>query len=213
MTKDKLSITLNELHKLFNNLNQEFFRGELPECIITIQRRGKTGALGWFTPAKVWNVGDTNKHEINITAELLKQDYIDIVKTMLHEMIHLYCATNNIQDTSRGSTYHNSKFKDISIQHGFYYQEDKPNKKYGWSFSILTDETIKKVNKFNIDKVALRRINRIDTDTNNAQNKPTKKSNIMKWTCSCGDIIRSSKSDIHAICGKCYTEFKMETKD
>ena len=46
MTKDKLSITLNELHKLFDNLNQEFFQSKLPECIITVQAKGNTGAYG-----------------------------------------------------------------------------------------------------------------------------------------------------------------------
>ena len=89
MTNDKLSVTLNELHKLFDRLNSEFFKNNLPQCIITIQAKGKTGALGWFTPAKVWNVGDTNKHEINITAELLKNDYIEIAKTMLNDGVSI----------------------------------------------------------------------------------------------------------------------------
>ena len=212
MTKDKLSITLNELHKLFDNLNQEFFQNELPECIITVQAKGNTGAYGWFTPSKVWNVDKENKHEINITSESLSRDYIDIAKTMLHEMIHLYCATNGIKDTSRGSSYHNSKFKEESIKHGFYYKENSYNKKSGWTFSELTEESIEKINSFKINKKALTRINRKDITTDGVPT-PSKKSNIIKWTCECGDIIRSSKPDIKAICGKCYTEFKMEIKE
>ena len=212
MTKDKLSITLNELHKLFDNLNQEFFQNELPECIITVQAKGNTGAYGWFTPAKVWNVEKESKHEINITAELLSHEYIDIAKTMLHEMIHLYCNTNNIKDVSRGNSYHNSKFKEESIKHGFYYKESSYDKKYGWTFSELTEESIEKINNFKINKGSLRRINRKDVAANGAPH-PAKKSNIIKWTCGCGDIIRSSKSDIKAVCGKCYTEFKMEIKE
>ena len=210
MTKDKLSVTLNELHKLFNNLNQEFFKNELPECIITIQAKGNTGALGWFTPAKVWNVGDINKHEINITAELLKHEYIDVAKTMLHEMVHLYCNTNNIKDTSRGTSYHNSRFKEESINHGFYYKEDAYDKKYGWTYSTLTEESINKISKFKVNKKALRRINRIDIEGAEDPKGEKKSSNIIKWTCDCGDIIRSSKEDINAICGKCYTPFKRE---
>ena len=112
------------LHKLFDNLNQEFFQNELPECIITVQAKGNTGAYGWFTPSKVWNVDKENKHEINITAESLRHEYIDIANTMLHEMIHLYCNTNNIKDVSRGNSYHNSRFKEESIKHGFYYEEN-----------------------------------------------------------------------------------------
>lgn len=209
MTRDKLSVTLNELHKLFDNLNQEFFQGKLPECIITIQAKGNTGAYGWFTPNKVWNVDKENKHEINITSESLSRDYIDIAKTMLHEMVHLYCNTNGIKDTSRGNSYHNSNFKEESINHGFYYKEDAYDKKYGWTYSSLTTESIEKINAFKINKKALTRINRTDVSVVGPTVKP-KKSNIIKWTCSCGDIIRSSKTDIHAICGKCYTEFKME---
>ena len=212
MTRDKLSVTLNELHKLFDNLNQEFFQSKLPQCIITIQAKGNTGAYGWFTPSKVWNVDKENKHEINITSESLSREYIDIAKTMLHEMIHLYCTTNGIKDTSRGGSYHNSKFKEESIKHGFYYKENSYDKKYGWTYSSLTEETIEKINKFKINKKALRRINRKDVSDNGAPS-PAKKSNIIKWTCGCGDIIRSSKPDILAICGKCYTPFKMQVKE
>lgn len=212
MTKDKLSITLNELHKLFDNLNQEFFQGELPQCIITVQAKGNTGAYGWFTPSKVWNVDKENKHEINITSESLSRDYIDIAKTMLHEMIHLYCTTNGIKDVSRGNSYHNSKFKEESIKHGFYYKENSYDKKYGWTYSSLTEETIDKINNFKINKKALTRINRKDISDNGTPS-PAKKSNIIKWTCGCGDIIRSSKADINAICGKCYTPFKMQVKE
>lgn len=212
MTKDKLSVTLNELHKLFDNLNQEFFQNELPECIITVQAKGNTGAYGWFTPSKVWNVDKENKHEINITSESLSRDYIDIAKTMLHEMIHLYCTTNGIKDASRGGSYHNSKFKEESIKHGFYYKENSYDKKYGWTYSSLTEETIEKINKFKINKKALRRINRKDV-LDNGTPSPSKKSNIIKWTCGCGDIIRSSKPDILAICGKCYTPFEMQVKE
>ena len=212
MTKDKLSITLNELHKLFDNLNQEFFQSKLPECIITIQAKGNTGAYGWFTPSKVWNVGENNKHEINITSESLSRDYIDIAKTMLHEMVHLYCTTNGIKDTSRGNSYHNSKFKEESIKHGFYYKENSYDKKYGWTYSSLTEETIDKINNFKINKKVLTRINRKDIAAGGAP-EPAKKSNIIKWTCGCGDIIRSSKADINAICGKCYTPFKMQVKE
>ena len=30
----------------------------------------------------------------------------------VHEMVHYYCQINNIQDTSRGNTYHNKRFKE-----------------------------------------------------------------------------------------------------
>ena len=59
----------------------------------------------------------------------------------------------------------------------------------------------------------MRRINRTEIEASTDTSVAAKKSNIIKWTCGCGDIIRSSKPDIKAICGKCYTEFKMEIKE
>ena len=69
-TQDKnLAIVIKELHKAFDCLNKEFYKGELPEVIITIQSKGKRNALGWLTVGKVWDDGTQSKHEINKSAE------------------------------------------------------------------------------------------------------------------------------------------------
>ena len=130
-----LSIVIKELHKAFDCFNNTIFNGELPQVIITIQSKGKRSALGWFTCGKVWDDGTQDKHEINISAEYTDRDFMDIMRTLLHEMIHLYCAEHDIKDCSRGGTYHNKNFRAISERYGFYYPEDSFDKKYGWSFS------------------------------------------------------------------------------
>lgn len=45
-------------------------------------------------------------------AESLKRPVVEIIGTLLHEMVHYYCCINNIKDTSRNGTYHNKRFKD-----------------------------------------------------------------------------------------------------
>lgn len=204
-----LSATLHELHKIFDCLNNEFYKGELPQVIITIQSKGKTNANGWFTPSKVWDDGKEGKHEINITAESLKRDYIDIIRTLHHEMVHLYCHVNEIKDVSRGNSYHNTKFKQVSEEHGFYYKEGAYNNKIGWSNSSLTPKAIQRIYKFNINQDVFK-ISRSESGTVAEEKK--KKSNIIKWTCGCGQIVRTSKDGLRMLCLDCETMF-MKNED
>lgn len=206
-TQDRnLGIVINELHKAFNCLNKEFYNNSLPQVIITIQSKGKRDALGWFTVGKVWDDGTQDMHEINISAEYADRDFMDIMRTLHHEMIHLFCAENNIKDTSRGGSYHNKNFKAVSENHGFYYPDDAFDKKYGWTFSQLTDETKEKIESFDIDKSVFS-LKRADMSENNDGTK--KKSNIIKWQCPCGNIIRSSKEGLNIICGDCMQHYEM----
>lgn len=207
MDNNNLTDTLQELHKIFNCLNKEFYNNSLPSVVITIQSKGKTNALGWFTPSRIWEDEDDGKHEINIVAEGLKRDYIDIVRTLHHEMIHLYCHINNIKDVSRGNTYHNTKFKNVSLEHGFYYEDDAYDSKVGWSFNSLTDDTINKIKQFNIDANVFK-ISRIELGI--GEDNPKKKSNIIKWICGCGQIVRTSKDGLRALCLDCETMFIKE---
>lgn len=208
MNKKNLSNTINELHRLYKYINDNQFAGKLPEVIITIQSKGKTNAFGWFSVGKVWEHGEERKHEINISAESINRGYFEVARTLWHEMIHLYCAENDIKDVSRGNTYHNKRFKQASEQHGFYYPEDAYSDKYGWSFSKLTNESIQFLERHTIDGDIFA-INRLNTATNNAGEKK-KKSNSIKWVCECGNIVRSTKEDLRIICADCETMFKIE---
>lgn len=203
-----LSVVIKELHKAFDCLNKEFYNNSLPQVIITIQSKGKRNSLGWFTTGKVWEDGKQEKHEINISAEYANRDFMEIMKTLHHEMIHLYCAVNNIKDTSRGGSYHNNNFKRVSEEHGFYYKENAFDKRAGWTFSSLTDESIDRINSFGLNKEVFS-LKRYDFSASGEQ-KEKKKSNIIKWQCGCGQIVRSSKDGLNIICGDCGTKFKKE---
>jgi hypothetical protein len=203
---NNLQPAISELHKAFDLLNEKYYEGALPQVVIAVQAKGKSNAYGWFTVGKVWETAEGPKHEVTITAEFLNRDYIDIMRTLHHEMIHLYCHTNEIQDTSRGGTYHNKRFKAESEARGFYYEEKSPDKKYGWSFSSLTPETIEEIEKMDINKEAFT-LARLDLA---AGAKKKKKSNIVKWKCGCDVIIRSSKPEINVICGDCGTRFEKD---
>lgn len=208
MNNKNLSNTIKELHRLYKYINDYKFGGSLPEVIITIQSKGKTNALGWFSVGKVWEHGEERKHEINISAESINRGYLEVARTLWHEMIHLYCAENDIKDVSRGNTYHNKRFKQVSEQYGFYYSEDAYSDKYGWSFSKLTDESIQFLEKHDIDEEIFN-INRMDLSKGEDGEK-RKKSNSIKWVCGCGNIVRSTKEDLRIICADCETMFERE---
>jgi len=98
------------LNKIFNLCNARFFENALPKVVLTIQ--STPCAYGHITCSKVWkNEDGANRHEINIGAGTLARPIENIVATLVHEMVHLYCMENGIKDTSRGTTYHNKKFK------------------------------------------------------------------------------------------------------
>lgn len=108
----KMSRAVGQLEKMFNTLNTDFYGGALPCPIITVQSSPR--AWGHCTRAKIWRRKGETTYEMNISAELLDKEIEEILDTMLHEMIHLYCRQENIQECSRGGMYHNGKFKELA---------------------------------------------------------------------------------------------------
>lgn len=119
---------VSQLEHIYNNLNADFFAGELPVPIITVQ--SKPGTYGHCTTAKVWQRKDGGAYELNIAAEVLHYPIEETLDTMLHEMVHLYCRENGIKEVSRGGKYHNGKFKAVAEAHGL---TCIPCGQYGWN--------------------------------------------------------------------------------
>ena len=111
---------VTELKNIYDNLNRDYYEDKLPEVVITIQSSPKGKAYGWYAKDR-WGV-ETDKEkafdEINISAEYLSRPIENIISTMQHEMVHLYCAMNDIKDTSNNNVYHNKKFKEEAEQRG-----------------------------------------------------------------------------------------------
>jgi predicted RNA-binding Zn-ribbon protein involved in translation (DUF1610 family) len=218
-----IDIMTKELHKAFELLNKRFFENKLPIPAITIQSSSHNKlSMGWCTLHQVWGdkEGKTKMYEINISAEYIDLDFYETMDTLLHEMVHLYNLVHGIKDCSRNNTYHNKNFKDRAIQSGFTYSEDKPDKKYGWSFAKLSDQTKDIISKLDIDQSVFK-ISRkgsryfedinmgIDPGTDEGNSVAKKKS--LKWVCpDCGVIVRSTKREINIKCGDCEEYFVTE---
>lgn len=199
-----LQPAIKTLHQAFDKANKVIFNNELPQVVITMNSRGnRKGVLGWFTVNTAWTNGNEEYHEINITPEALNRPYIEIIQTLVHEMIHLYCSVNDIKDTSRGGAYHNKRFLKTAEEHGFEYLHDAPDAKIGYSAITFTKQTENMVKFWNINKDAFS-ISRKDFGTGKAK----KKSNIIKWECQCGVIVRSSKPEVNIVCMDCGGKFE-----
>ena len=133
----KTSRAAGQLEKMFRALNRDSFGGELEEPIITIQ--STPGAFGHVTVGKTWKRKDDWRHELNISADWLERPIEELTATMIHEMVHLYNIKHNIQDCSRGGSYHNKKFKEEAEKHMISIEK---HEKYGWTITKPTEALV-----------------------------------------------------------------------
>ena len=85
---------------------------EMVTVIVTTQGKQRR-CMGLFT-ARAWSSreGDEIISEIQVSAEYLNYEPVEIISTVLHEATHLLCFNQGIKDTSSGGVYHNKRFKE-----------------------------------------------------------------------------------------------------
>lgn len=196
----KTSRTACYLEKMFRELNKDFFDNELVEPIITIQSTPR--AYGHVTVAKVWKRKDDSRHELNIGADTLERPIENVAATMLHEMVHLFNMQKGVQDTSRGGTYHNRKFKEEAERRGLVINY---NEKYGWTITSPSDELLDYIIEQGWTEIQMNRGGNFcvggSTGTGNTDKA---RSSTRKYVCPvCGQSIRATKT-VNLICGDCF---------
>ena len=206
--------TVQYLNKVFKLINAEYYNEELEMPTITIQ--STVGAYGHVTTSKVWQTESGNaSYELNIGADYLSRPIENVVATLIHESVHLYCLQNGIKDTSNRGIYHNKTFKQIAESKGL--QIDR-HERYGWTVTTPTEETIDFCIRNELTDIKVTRntgftFTGIGTDKagNGNPARPTvtkKKGNSIKWICPCcGNIVRSTK-ELNIICGDCNIKFE-----
>lgn len=193
------------IEKMYRQLNQDKFAGQLEEPIITIQSTPR--AYGHVTCGKVWKSKDCHRYELNIGAGTLNRPIESVVSTLLHEMVHIYNLMNNIQDCSRGNTYHNKKFREKAEEVGLIIEYDK---RIGWSITSPSEELIDYIIQQGWSDILMNREENIRiAGTSGGSNaggddKPTKKpSSTRKYICPrCGNSVRATK-DVNIMCVDC----------
>ncbi len=206
---DKMSRLTGQLEKTFRMLNQDFFDNELPTPIITVIPTPR--AYAHYTPFDAWNTKDTGKREINMGAGTLDRPIENIIASLMHEMTHMYNdIVLNVQDTSRGGTYHNKNFAKQAEQRGLIVTRSD---KYGYAHTEPSDTLLEWVLEHDeLREVEMCRANPtikavgIGTHTGNNGLTPiatTSNGHHRKYICPrCGNSCRATKV-INIICGDC----------
>jgi hypothetical protein len=133
MQRLSLIPTLAEIERLFDALNAELFDNRLPIPVITLQEN--EGCKGWFMHS-AWRKKRRKKmfHEINICPSRLAGGPYSVCETLLHEMVHLHCFVNGINDCSE-KQYHNKSFKQECERVGLHVSQLKG---FGWAETRLS---------------------------------------------------------------------------
>ncbi|PYG86773.1 SprT-like family protein [Ruminiclostridium sufflavum DSM 19573] len=200
--------------RAFEVFNEVYFDCGLPDAVITIQSSPKS--FGYITVHKVWTDTADSYHEINIGAEHLARPIENVLATLLHEMVHLFCMVSGINDTSKGGRYHNKLFRDeaekcdLKIEYAQY---------IGYSKTSPTDRFIEVIKENGLcADISHSRTGVISVDLPPAPGGDNgtdggsgiggvgkRKSSTRKYRCDgCGISVRATK-DVHLICGDCMT--------
>jgi len=201
----KMSRAVNQLEHMYNSINEDFFNGELPQVIITVQ--SKPGTYGHSSRAKVWKRKEDNLYEINIAAEVLSLPIEETVDTITHECIHLSCRLKGIQETSNNGYYHNKVFKRLAEEHGLTCVYT--GSRYGWnttpSDNLIAYAIEKGWNEIQISRNTIQsiRIGAIDGSSSSVREPGVRTSSTRKLICTgCKQTVRATKK-VNILCGNC----------
>lgn len=204
----KMSRAIGQLEKMFRAINTDLFDGKLPNCIITVQSSPRN--MGHSSTKKIWQHKDQYTYEINIAAEVLDMIIEETLDTLIHEMVHIYCRENNIKETSRGTSYHNKRFKKeaekrLLICHpcgaaGY--------NTVGTNNDKLTAYAMEKGwNEIMLGRRTITTSSSQQPENEQTQTENGTKSSTRKLKCPhCGMAARTTKKTGKLICGNCYEE-------
>lgn len=98
--------TYGELQEAYDHFNRVLFSGELPPCLITLQREKRT--CGYFSPERFAHVDGTMTDEIAINPSYFAVvPLLESMQTLVHEMSHLW--QHHFGKPGRGR-YHNEQW-------------------------------------------------------------------------------------------------------
>lgn len=212
----KTSRVTGYIEKMYRQLNIDFFEGKLVEPIITVM--DTKGAYGHVTCSKIWKVKGIDRYELNIAAGTLARPIESVVSTLLHEMVHIYCLMNDIHDTSRGTTYHNKRFKEHAEKVGLIINYDK---RIGWSITTPSEPLIDYIITQGWSEILMNRGGNIhvaptsgngSTSATEDPDTPKKTSSTRKYICPrCSTSVRATRT-VQIKCIHCDTEMIVEEK-
>lgn len=108
--------TYDQFQQAYEYLNRIVFKNELPNCLITLQRRNRT--YGYFSGARFGRTDGLVADEIALNPRHFHdRPVIEVLSTLAHEMVHLWQHHHGKPGRNR---YHNrqwaDRMKEIGLQ-------------------------------------------------------------------------------------------------
>ena len=182
---------------------------DIPFKIIpVIQSQGKKKrCAGWFSPDQ-WSTREGEMvHELTLTAELLNRDPVDIIATIRHEIVHVWCHFLGLKDTSTGGR-HNKIFAEYAGILDLDVQRPAVDS-YGLGYTTPNDDLRERIEKeFKPDVAAFNLFRVIKT-------KATKVVKTNAWICGCEGVTARipAKKVMNSTCHECDQKWEKKLTD
>jgi hypothetical protein len=142
-----------EIERAFTELRERllFKQQTLPLPVITIQSAGRRKAYGWFAK-RAWERSADWLPEINLSAEYLNRPVVDVIGTLVHEMVHLSNFLARERDCS-STNYHNRRFKELAERVGLICERADDGKNLaGWAYTAVSPMLAEKILDLRLDE-------------------------------------------------------------
>ena len=203
---NKMSRAISTIEGIYNSTNADFWGGALPPVIVTCQ--SSPGTFGHSTVSRVWKRKEDDLFELNIACEVLDYPIEEILDTVIHEQVHIFCRVNNIQEVSRHGSYHNKTFRKLAEEHGL--ECVYTGSTHGWNTEAKdNDRLLAYALEKGYTELQISRRSRGPKmlGTPGGRKAPGEKrpSSTRKLVCpgGCGQTVRATKK-VQVICGLCF---------
>lgn len=136
--------TIEQMEKIYDGFNKEFYDGELPDVVFTVEECKKGNAMGYVIKYPCWENVETGElhYQLTITSNFVDVPMERFAEIILHEMAHIY---NNInygdgEDCSKNGKKHLDLFKETAESHGL--EVGAFDKKAGYGFTELSENAL-----------------------------------------------------------------------
>jgi hypothetical protein len=201
--------TYTSLATAYDFFNQEFFSGELPPCLITMQRH--KGAYGYFSGERFASLADPKEvtDEIALNPALFgNRKPHEVLSTLAHEMVHLW-QHHYGKPPRKG--YHDRQWAAKMHKIGLIPSAsgEPGGKETGQKMTHLIAENgrfAQAVNKLLVEHPAILYSDRSDTDTARKKKAASK----TKYTCPTCGLNAWAKPEAPLVCGTCQEPMQAE---
>ena len=204
MKRKPIQETYTEFQTAYDFFNRELFGNQLPDCLITYQRKAQT--KGYFADGRFENT-ESGKiiDEIAMNPDYFRGAAITpktVLATLVHEMCHLWQKYYGKPGRNR---YHNQQWAEMMLQVGLHPTDDGTltGKMIGDKVShlIIADGDFDRVCERLLKKI---KIAWVDRWTGMALGSSSSPKNKTKYVCPVCHLNVWGKPAIEVICGTCH---------